>query len=48
VIQKVAHSRAELMHIVERQVNALIKSKWAAENPAPISERPRRHSGRVA
>jgi len=27
VIQKVAHSRAELMHIVERQVNAFVQSK---------------------
>jgi PAS domain S-box-containing protein len=47
VIRKVAHSRAELMHIVERQVNALIKSKWAAEHQPLSSERPRRTSGRV-
>jgi PAS domain S-box-containing protein len=44
VIQKVAHSRAELMHIVERQVNTLMKSQWAEH----VSERPRRNSGRVA
>ena len=44
VIQKVAHSRAELMHIVERQVNTLVKSRWAEH----LSERPRRNGGRVA
>jgi PAS domain S-box-containing protein len=44
VIQKVAHSRAELMHVVERQVNALMKSRWTEH----ASERPRRDSGRVA
>jgi CheY-like chemotaxis protein len=44
VIQKVAHSRAELMHIVERQVNTLMKSRWAEQ----LSERPRSNSGRVA
>ena len=44
VIQKVAHSRTELMHIVERQVNTLLKARWQAERPL-LSERPRRSSG---
>jgi DNA-binding response OmpR family regulator/nitrogen-specific signal transduction histidine kinase len=44
VIQKVAHSRTELMHIVERQVNTLLKARWNAER-ALLSERPRRSSG---
>jgi CheY-like chemotaxis protein len=47
VIRKAAHSRAELMHIVERQVNALVKSK-SAEQRSPVSERPRRSSSRAA
>jgi PAS domain S-box-containing protein len=48
VIQKVAHSRAELMHIVERQVNALVKSRRSVQPEAAPSERPPRKSGRVA
>jgi PAS domain S-box-containing protein len=47
VIQKVAHSRAELMHIVERQVNALVKSKWVEQQQLG-AELPRRNSGGVA
>jgi CheY-like chemotaxis protein len=39
VIRKAAHSRAELMHIVERQVNALIKSKSAPEQTPPPNAR---------
>jgi len=35
VIQKLAHSRAELMHVVERQVSALCKTRSATETPAP-------------
>ncbi len=44
VIQKVAHSRTELMHIVERQVHTLLKSRWHTDRPL-LSERPRRSSG---
>jgi CheY-like chemotaxis protein len=34
VIQKLAHSRAELMHVVERQVSALCKTRSPNEPPA--------------
>jgi hypothetical protein len=33
VIQKVAHSRAELLHLVERQVTALVQLERASTHP---------------
>ncbi|MEY4550535.1 MAG: hypothetical protein RL685_6730, partial [Pseudomonadota bacterium] len=45
VIQKVAHSRTELMHIVERQVTTLLKARWQSDTRPLLSERPRRSTG---